>query len=220
MGWLLQLRLLLLEFGFVCCVSVTITETHPQTGTLAPRSFFFWHRRDLKQHLCSKSVGCCPIKLVLLDFIGEMLQSDEHHPPLVPHGVPSAMMLFSGAVAKLTPHPASYHGRRTDTIFPSPPPCWQQLMTAAILKIKQEMISIGDVVVDREKWGRSEVQSFFHVSAGALQTCCRGINVCAAFHVVETPLLVFVVATTKTYCGGCPPDLGPNAAGCNAAAFC
>lgn len=82
------------------------------------------------------------------------------------------------------------------------------------------MISIGDVVADREKWGRSEVQSFFHVNAGALQTRCRGMNICAAFHVAETPVLISVVATAKTYCGGCPPDLGPNAAGCNAAAFC
>jgi len=92
-------------------------------------------------------------------------------------------------------------------------------MTAAILKIKQEIISIGDVVADREKWSRSEVQLFFHVSARALQKCCRGMNVCAAFHVVEGPELVFVVAPPETYCGGCSRGLGPNAAGCDAAAF-
>lgn len=91
-----------------------------------------------------------PIKPVFLDFSGEMLRSDEHHPPLAPYGVPSATMLSRGAAAKLTPRPAGYCACRADTIFPSPPPRWQQLMTAAILKIKQEIISIGDVVADRK----------------------------------------------------------------------
>lgn len=93
-------------------------------------------------------------------------------------------------------------------------------MTAAILKIKQEMISIGDVVADTEKWSRPKVQLFFHVSTGALQKCSRGMNVCTAFHVAEGPTLVFVVAATETYCGGSTRDLGPSAAGGNVAAFC
>lgn len=82
------------------------------------------------------------------------------------------------------------------------------------------MISIGDVVADREKWSRAEVQLFFHVRTGALQKCCRGVSVCAAFHVVEGPAPVFVVAVAETCCGGCPCDLGPNAADRNAAALC
>lgn len=53
------------------------------------------------------------------------------------------------------------------------------------------MISIGDVVADREKWGRSEVLLFFHVSTRALQKGCKGANVCAAFHVAEGPVLFF-----------------------------
>lgn len=125
-----------------------------------------------------------------------------------------------GAAVELTPGPADYRACRADTTFPSPPPHQLQLMTAAILKIKQEMISIGDVVADREKWSRSEMQLFFHVSAGALQKRCRGMSVCTAFHVAEGPALVFVVAAPDTYCGGCPRDLGPNAAGCCLAVFC
>lgn len=42
----------------------------------------------------------------------------------------------------------------------------------------------------------------------------------AAFHAVEGPAFVFAVAATETYCGGCPRDLGPNAAGRDVAAFC
>lgn len=87
-------------------------------------------------------------------------------------------------------------------------------MTAAILKIKQEIISVGDVVADREKWGRSEAPLFFHVSTGALQKGCKGTNVCAAFHVAEGPVLVFVVAAAETHWGGCPRDLGPNTRWC------
>lgn len=82
------------------------------------------------------------------------------------------------------------------------------------------MISIGDVVADREKWGRSEAPLLFHVSTGALQKGCKGTSVCAAFHVAEGPVLVFVVAAAETHCGGCPCDLGPNAAGRGVAAFC
>lgn len=115
---------------------------------------------------------------------------------------------------------AGYCAHWADTTFPSPPPCQQQLMTAAILKIKQEMISIGDVAADREKRGRSEVPLFFHVSTGALQKGCRGTNVCAAFHVAEGPVLVFVVAAAATHCGGCPRDPGPSTAGGSVAAFC
>lgn len=67
----------------------------------------------------------------------------------------------------------------------------------------------------------SGAQLFFHVSARAPQKCCRGMDVCAAFHVAEGPALVFLfVAATQTYCGGCPRDLGLDAAGCSAAAFC
>lgn len=149
-----------------------------------------------------------------------MLQSDERHPPCAPHGIPSATTPSCGAVVELTPGPADYCTCWADTTFPSPPPRQLQLMTAAILKIKQEMISIGDVVADREKWSRSEMQLFFHVSAGALQKRCRETNVCTAFHVVEGPALVFVVAAPDTYCGGCPRDPGPNAAGCCLATFC
>lgn len=157
----------------------------------------------LLQLLCSctsriwnikSALSACPIKPVFLDFPGEMLQSDKHHClcssrcALCHHAISQSSNSKSYLGKEVT---AGYCAHWTDTTFPSPPPCQQQLMTAVILKIKQEMISIGDVVADREKWGRSEVLLFFHVSTRALQKGCKGTNVCAAFHVAEGPVLFF-----------------------------
>lgn len=50
--------------------------------------------------------------------------------------------------------------------------------------------------------------------------CCRRMNVRAAVHVVEGPVLVFVVVATETYCDICPGDLDPHAAVHDVSAFC
>lgn len=169
------------------------------------------------------ALSACPIKPVFLHFPRDTLQSDKHHSlfsswcSLCHHAIVQSSNSKSCLGKEVT---AGHCAHWADIAFPSPPPCQQQLMTAAILKIKQEMISIGDVVAHREKWGRSEVLLFFHVSTGALQKGCKGTNVCAAFHVAEGPAPVFVVAAAEAHCGGCPCDPGSSTAGRGVTAFC
>lgn len=125
---------------------------------LSLAAFFALHHKDLKRHLRSQSAGVRPSPRVLSSpfslifvFPGQMLRSDEHHPSRPPHGFPSATTPSGRAAAAApTPRPAGYCSRRAGTTFP--PPRRQQLMTAAISKIKQETISIGDVVADSGEW--------------------------------------------------------------------